>query len=107
MAEQKTKKEQQKSTVVSRDEVDASKGVFPFGTKHPEGAELKQAGEMGGTRYEESGRSGLDTMANPEGISAEAIEQAAEIAAGPEPRASKPEAKEPKGELPRHRESHA
>jgi hypothetical protein len=87
------------------DEVDASKGIFPFGTKHPEGAELRNPGSF--TPYEESGRSGLDTTSNPQGFQlSDEIKQRIE-AEPPRPsrpsRPSKSESLEPKGQLPAHR----
>lgn len=38
------------------DEVDQSKGIFRPETPHPEGAEVRAPGELGGGPYEESGR---------------------------------------------------
>lgn len=99
-------KERERSKPVSSDEVDASKGIFPFGTRHPEDATPVQPGELGGGPYEESGRSGLDTgSAGAEPIQEGAsvpIERPSSESAGERESA---EPREPKGELPSHRDS--
>ncbi|MCL2449170.1 MAG: cupin domain-containing protein [Polyangiaceae bacterium] len=41
-----------------RDEVDAKHGVFPPGAPHPQGAEVRAPGTIGGGPYDESGRGG-------------------------------------------------
>jgi len=50
------------------DSFDSTKGIFPFDAPHPANAETRMPGELGGAKYEESGRSGLDTMLEPEGM---------------------------------------
>jgi hypothetical protein len=60
--EKEIKPQEQESTGAGQsDEVDASKGIFPFGSPHPKDAEVVPAGSLGGGPYEESGRSGLDS----------------------------------------------
>jgi len=41
------------------DEVDQSRGIFPAGVPHPEGAPVRAPGALGGGPYEESGRGGV------------------------------------------------
>ncbi|MBI2390107.1 MAG: hypothetical protein HYV09_11015 [Deltaproteobacteria bacterium] len=99
-------KERERSKPVSSDEVDASKGIFPFGTPHPDDATPVQPGELGGGPYEESGRSGLGTgSAGAEPITEGAsvpVERPSSASAG-ERKSTEPG--EPKGALPEHRES--
>jgi hypothetical protein len=54
------------------DEVDASRGIFPPGAPHPEGAEVRMPGSLGGGPYQESGRSGLHMTGEAEEVDAEA-----------------------------------
>lgn len=61
MAEDEKEQKPQPSGAGQSDQVDASKGIFPFGSPHPKDAEVMPAGNLGGGPYEESGRSGLDT----------------------------------------------
>ncbi|MDI1450248.1 hypothetical protein QHF85_39785 [Polyangium sp. 6x1] len=90
------------------DEVDQSKGIYPFGTPHPPDAEMRSPGSFGGP-YEESGRGGVALSQEPS--SAGAGEVGASFAKpfveqGPSEeadRASEPVV--PKGALPQHEES--
>ncbi|HEU4410829.1 MAG TPA: hypothetical protein VFS43_36590 [Polyangiaceae bacterium] len=100
------------------DEVDQSKGIFPPGVPHPEGADVLPPGALGGGPYEESGRGGAyfapDLPAGgarrPERAAAKADretgadERAAAKADGETGAGERAAAKaEPVGELPPHR----
>jgi hypothetical protein len=93
-----------------RDDVDATKGIFPYGSAHAADAKVMMPGELGGGPYEESGRSALDVTMNPAGIGA--AEQLVEGASAPLPneeelRPSQLDRLEAKGgRLPAHRASH-
>lgn len=94
------REEREKSRGPESDEVDASKGIFPAGTKHPEGAKPIAPGELGGGPYDESGRSGLDVAT--EGGAAEAkSEEQTSVPIRPKAEGSE-EKGEPKGALPPH-----
>jgi len=93
------------------DEVDQSKGIYPFGTPHPPDAEMRAPGSLGGGSYEESGRGGvgLSTERSTTGageVSATSAKQNVDPGFGPADEASEraPEP-EPKGALPQHEES--
>lgn len=86
------------------DEVDQSKGIFPPGVPHPEGAEVRTPGSLGGGPYEESGRGGVEAAAGQStaGEAPADAEEAAGQAGGEAPEGEGAEEKEPKGALPRH-----
>ncbi|MDC3961924.1 hypothetical protein [Polyangium jinanense] len=87
------------------DEVDQSKGIYPFGRPHPPDAEIRPPGSLGGGSYDESGRGGV--ALSPERSTTGAGEVGASIAKQfveqglPE---EAPEPQEPKGALPPHDE---
>ncbi|HEU4538419.1 MAG TPA: hypothetical protein VFS00_30070 [Polyangiaceae bacterium] len=100
------------------DEVDQSKGIFPPGVPHPEGADIMAPGALGGGPYEESGRGGAYFAPDlPEGgarrpkrAGAKADEEKGEgerdaAKAGEQKDADERDAAkgEPVGELPPHR----
>lgn len=86
------------------DEVDQSKGIFPPGVPHPEGAEIRSPGSIGGGPYEESGRGGVEVIAGPSStVAAQAdAESAAGQTGGEAPEGEQAEEEEPKGALPQH-----
>ncbi|MDC0744581.1 hypothetical protein [Polyangium mundeleinium] len=93
------------------DEVDQSKGIYPFGTPHPPDAEMRSPGSLGGGSYEESGRGGVGFSTEPAtsgagSASAASAKQNVEQGLGSADEASEraPEPA-PKGVLPRHEES--
>ncbi len=84
------------------DEVDQSKGIFPAGVPHPEGAEERTPGELGGGPYEESGRGGVGpALETPTPSTAKQVEEVREEEKEEKERA---EEIEPKGALPSHEE---
>jgi hypothetical protein len=84
------------------DEVDQSRGIFPLGVPHPEGAEIRPAGAIGGGPYDESGRGGVEVTF--EHSSSDLVDRLP--ATGPTgeeaPQGERAEEKEPKGALPPH-----
>jgi hypothetical protein len=86
------------------DEVDQSRGIFPPGVPHPEGAEIRMPGSLGGGPYEESGRGGVDNSfgQSTSGVSPEDREPVAGPVVGEAPEGERAEEKEPKGVLPAH-----
>jgi hypothetical protein len=94
MAEKQTRPNPLEGGKGQSDEVDQSRGVFPFGTPHPPDAEVRTPGSFGGP-YEESGRGGVELPAGPVAPRPPAAEQA------PEPSVvEREESKEPAGQLP-------
>lgn len=89
------------------DEVDQSKGIFPPGVPHPEGAEVRPPGSLGGGPYEESGRGGVGVTAGQSTTAAapEEAEPAAGQAGGEAPEGERAEEKKPKGALPQHEQA--
>ncbi|MDI1437669.1 MULTISPECIES: hypothetical protein [Polyangium] len=93
------------------DEVDQSKGIYPFGTPHPPDAEMRPPGSLGGGSYEESGRGGVGfsserSTAGSGAAGAASAKQNAEQGLGAADEAAEraPEPA-PKGALPQHEES--
>ncbi|HSN97903.1 MAG TPA: hypothetical protein VLS89_06380 [Candidatus Nanopelagicales bacterium] len=114
------------------DEVDQSKGFFPPGVPHPEGAEIRSPGSIGGGPYDESGRGGADISVgqSTSGTSAADTEPATGETSSAAPEGERQEARsegrreerleerleeeeeeeeeeEPKGALPLHEEGKA
>lgn len=95
------------------DEVDQSKGVFPPGVPHPEGAELRYPGSIGGGPYEESGRGGIGVLGGRQSSSRTSPKDSEPVAAertdDEEPQAERPEdeEKKPGGVLPPHKQGAA
>ncbi|MDI1482669.1 hypothetical protein [Polyangium sp. y55x31] len=93
------------------DEVDQSKGIYPFGRPHPPDAEMRSPGELGGGSYEESGRGGValspeQSTSGAGAVGASIAQQIVEQGLGATGEDSAEErAPEPKGALPRHEES--
>lgn len=93
------------------DEVDQSKGIYPFGRPHPPDAEMRSPGELGGGSYEESGRGGVAISSEQSTSGAGAVgpsitKPSMEQGLGTTNEPSEAErAPEPKGALPRHEES--
>lgn len=86
------------------DEVDQSKGFFPPGVPHPEGAEIRSPGSIGGGPYEESGRGGLGVSLEPSSAGRIPKEQPTMGQTTGEVPQGQPAAEEmePKGALPPH-----
>jgi hypothetical protein len=86
------------------DEVDQSKGFFPPGVPHPEGAEIRMPGSIGGGSYDESGRGGVDVSPgqSTSGTSAMDMERATGAMGGEAPEGERTEETEHKGALPPH-----
>lgn len=84
------------------DEVDQSRGIFPPGVPHPEGAEIRPPGSLGGGPYEESGRGGVMGVGRSLEQPNPAVESAGEETATPD--APSAEEQAPKGALPPHEE---
>ncbi len=88
------------------DEVDQSKGFFPLGVPHPEGAEIRSPGSIGGGPYEESGRGGVATGNEPSTSGAWPDRTPATAPIGGEAQeGERAEEKEPKGALPPHEQA--
>ena len=84
------------------DEVDQSKGIFPPGVPHPEGAETMPPGKLGGGPYEESGRGGVAGESRPLDQPNPAVESASGGETSGEEREGDRDAEdqEPRGALP-------
>jgi hypothetical protein len=86
------------------DEVDQSKGIFPPGVPHPEGAEIRMPGSLGGGPYEESGRGGVDFSPGQSASGTLPIDEepATGQVGGEAPQGERAEERETKGVLPPH-----
>jgi hypothetical protein len=86
------------------DEVDQSKGFFPPGVPHPEGAEIRTPGSIGGGSYDESGRGGVDVSVGQSTSTGGLVDRLPATGAmgGEAPEGERAEDKEPKGSLPPH-----
>jgi hypothetical protein len=84
------------------DEVDQSKGIFPPNVPHPEGAETRLPGKLGGGPYEESGRGGVAGVGRSLDQPNPAVESASGGETSGETTADERDAEdqEPKGALP-------
>ncbi len=92
------------------DEVDASKGIFPADVPHPDDAETRMAGELGGGPYEESGRSSLESNVEPgKHPPAPSLETSGASSGADRPESDRrnaaPERRAARGSLPPHTES--
>ncbi|MDI3289625.1 hypothetical protein [Polyangium sp. 15x6] len=90
------------------DEVDQSKGIYPFGSPHPPDAEMRPPGSLGGGSYDESGRGGVSfaperSTSGAGEVGASSAQQSVEQGLSEEADRA-PEPQEPKGALPPHDE---
>ena len=82
-----------------KDEVDQSRGIFPPGVPHPEGAEIRTPGSLGGGPYEESGRGGVDVSIGQSTSRTPLPDEEAE-GSGEEAQGGRADERAPKGALP-------